>query len=111
MITVDQLFDLFYESAEKMASGYLVEPNKRYAEGVRGQHGRRIIKAHTICNYCMSSIVRKSKMAESIVIYQCNHQYHSSCLTEKQKQIGKKNCPICLKHSYQAIREEREKLE
>ena len=88
-----------------------MEPHKRYVEGMRGQHGRRIIKAHTICNHCMSSIVRKHKLAESIVIYQCNHQYHASCLSEKQREQGAKKCPICLKHSYMAIREERDKLE
>ena len=130
MIAVSQLLDVFMDNVEKKVSidfivekctlsllsylqtaGYMIEPNKRYAENVRGREGRRIIKAHTICNQCMSSIVRHGKMAEPLIIYQCAHQFHSSCLTEKQKELGNKKCPICLKHSYLAIREEREKLE
>jgi len=66
--TVNQLV-----TAPEQTTGFVIEPNKRYAEGVRGQHGRRIIKKHTICNQCMSSIVRKSKMAESLVVFNCNH--------------------------------------
>ena len=90
----------------------MIEPNKRVANDPRPERrGRRVIKAHTICNSCMSSIVRSNKMAEPIVVYQCTHQYHSSCLTEKQRELGYKKCPICLKQSYMPIREEREKLE
>jgi len=73
VIAVDQLFDLFNDVSDRLGAGFVVEPQKRYVEGVRGQHGRRIIKAHTICNHCMSSIVRKAKLSEAIVIYQCNH--------------------------------------
>lgn len=83
MIAVSQLMDAVHEGVEKSTSGYLIEPNKRYVENIRGQHGRRIIKAHTICNQCMGSIVRNQKMSEPILIYYCNHQYHTSCLTEK----------------------------
>ena len=132
MISVRQHLDFFMENIDRKVShstnfrpfltsfcpfffqttGNLIEPNKRYAENVRGREGRRIIKAHTICNQCLSSIVRqKGKMAEPLVIFQCAHQYHSSCLTEKQKELNTKKCPICLKHSYMAVREEREKLE
>lgn len=50
-------------------------------------------------------------MAEPIVIFQCNHQYHSACLSEKQREIGTKKCPICIKQNYMAIREERDKIE
>ena len=50
----------------------MVEPNKRFAPNPR-PGGRRLIKAHTICNLCMVSIVRGTKQIEPIVIYQCNH--------------------------------------
>ena len=70
-----------------------------------------MIKAHTICNQCLSSIVRSGKQVEPIWIYFCMHQFHESCLTGKQKELGVKKCPICLKQSYMAIREEREKIE
>ena len=88
----------------------MVEPNKRFAPNPR-PGGRRLIKAHTICNTCMSSIVRNTKMAEPIVIFQCNHQFHSACLSEKQRELGTKKCPICVKQNYMAIREERDKIE
>ena len=55
----------------------MIEPNKRVANDPRPERrGRRVTKAHTICNACMSSIVRSNKMAEPIVVYQCTHQYH-----------------------------------
>ena len=50
-------------------------------------------------------------MPEPVVIFQCNHQYHSACLSEKQREIGTKKCPICIKQNYMAIREERDKIE
>ena len=60
----------------------MIEPTKRFAPNPRNP-GRRLIKAHTICNQCMSSIVRNPKMPESVIIYQCNHQFHKSCLDAK----------------------------
>jgi len=85
-----QLTDLFSETCERIVSssnfyslteiftfllflclkslGYLIEPNKRLIASKR-QPGKRTIKGNTICNQCLTSIVRTPKMAEPLIIF------------------------------------------
>ena len=95
------------------SSGYVVESTKRFVPSTANldQVSNERIKGNSICNCCTRTINDPRHELDTLVVYQCAHQFHSSCLTELQKATGYNRCPPCMDMNYIAIREERERSE